>query len=1247
MTEVTITPFDNEISILYKWVRYFNIPVKLIIISTEIKVNYEKTIYTNGVEKIQNLIQYGYNLSRIHGELSDKLELEYIIMLYALLSIQNKMLLSNIINEINQLYENLDIHDRIKDEIELKLILDDWKNNITADLKNNLLDLDDLEAIHNELSRYQEILVSPIKVDHVIIKAVPVLKSTNKPPQLADEMDLFDKSIPSNDIPFIRYNRRPNGKKNELFKLYRGKTVEEMPNYDIIIPNTSQSNNINTFYMTIWSGKGTLYKTTKESYMIGKYNIDDNILTVKTPIEEGIDQNTIISKIEKSFPITINNVTETGISGEFYLYDLDINYIYLVDMIINTELMSSYIFVKETNNSYAEKQQLKIYYKSFSGFVEEEEKITEGYIVNPSSVSISLTQSYAHGGEIITTQSPTGPIKYRLTHNLPYVRVKITQAESIKVANQFSKIFSRLMQFYKAEKANTERLFISFIPEINSLITKPFTTLNKSGGRKGTDSKIERLKETAPDLFVNGYARKCQCILQPISIPPEEIEAWKNKTFLYKEIMKERQVMPFPPINPKWTFVCPNDSAPFPGVKFNTNLSNKDIYPCVPCCFKDNQIDPNVNSNYNKCYREKSLKKQKLLIKDKQKIKTDKILPPGRHGFLPKSIFDLLSKYSDKSVDVIRIGVPNSVNSILHSVSIAIRDTSYISLQTYKEKEDYVSNIRNIISSKTLPNLIKQEMYDFTDDEIIEQLSNPKNFLDPNLFYRAIEESYNINIYVFSPSKKKDISSLGSLEMPRFKLFHSRSPRPKRTAVLLFRTWGAKSDFLNYPQCELIVDRDDNNNKTVTNFGLDMNILLQNTMATIKRNITWELTPQKVKPTKIIARDNIYSRENYFTMLGKLPTQQIVDGYGKARAFIFPSENENITVIIPSSQPENLPTGNITRANVNTVVSIFGKPGSITKNNNMTDGLWYKVLDLNYGIYIPIISTEQYIDIEIGPNNPLVERGKQVVQRIRKIRKDLEYIIQIILWLYLLSKMDIKSFVTQYIFIGKDYVEDSSTVYNLSGLNRKFPIVESVDEGISQLILLVPTLFKENRLYLYSQKFFDGLFYHLEKYDKERMPKNNKIPTVINIYDLSEEDFTHQRHVAIFTDEKDMKTWINSLDKLSFKNIIIEDHLNISNALRTEPYIYMAPTGNIYLIQNVIGGSQKRALNVAYNWYLHKINTGHRTLKFNTDIPVNVVYGISPALAPIIIENNAGKSTQYLQILLYGSDQYSAMLPLL
>jgi len=1275
MTEINITPFDNQISILYKWARHYKTSIYLIIVTPEIRDGKEVSAYANGVDIIQQKINDGMTLRQIYIDLADKLEIEDIVMVWALINRERDS--EELFPIINGLYDELGI-DQIQDVAELDLISGEWLENLRNQMVNDLNDLLALEAIHETLGRYNEVAYSPITVDRVTIKASPVLRSTRQPPAFDDALIMFDEATPSYNVPYIRYNSTGE-KRQELFKIYQGRTDEEIPNYGIIVPASSQTNKDNSFYMTVWSGKGTVTKATKESFMNGFYNLSTNILTIKTPTEDDVNKETVITKITESMPIVIENVTETAITGNFYLFGLDINDIYLVDMIINEPLMSSYLFVKETSTSYAEKTQLKVYYKSFTGFEEEDEILTEGYIRTPASVTVSLTQHYAQGGKVVVIDSngqfdasasdscfrsdvfEGAPNKKRLAPGCPYVEAKITNAESLEVANRFVKIFSRLMQFYKARKPQVEKLFLSYIPEISSPDSNDIKSVKikskKAKTKRGTgDSKIERLKEVAPDIFVNGYARKCQCVFQPIAIPQDEVQAWENKTFLYKEVIKKRQVMAFPPDNPRFHFVCPNDSAPFPGVKHNKDLVNKDTYPCLPCCFKDDQIDPGVTSNYNECFRgQKTRKEEKVdVAKETHKIKTDKIAGPGRIGFVPKSISELISKYSGAAVDIVRMGVPNSVNSLLHCVSMGLQDPNYLALQTNELREQYVTRIRNIIAQQIVPNIMKQEMYDFTDEEISERFSDLTEFLDPNLFYRAIENSYNINLYVFSPPSKDDPSSLGNFELPRFKLFHSRSPRPEKRAILVFRTWGAESDSLEYPQCELIVDYDETNSKIVYNFGPDMNSLMQRALTTLNRTITWDITETDDNRKTIIARNNIYSLENYYYLLNKLPTHQIIDGYGKTRAFIFPAGDENVTIIIPSTQPENLPSGNITRVMHTTPVSIFGEPTAITKYNNMTDGLWYKALDLDYGIYIPIIPTSEYGNLKVGPSNPLVVEESEVVSRVRNLKRDLDTILQLIIWLYLLSGLDVPTFVNTYMSIEKNPIEDSSNVYDLSKIGVKLPVVNTVEEGINALRILSPSLFHpqyQNRLYMYSQKFFEGVVYYLRMYDHERKPRNPVIPTVIRRGDIRPEDFTTQRRVAVFTDEGDMRTWFNTLDKLSFKNIIIEDTLNISNALRTEPYLYSAPTGNIYLIQNVMGGDKSRAINVTYNWYLYKLNLGHKSPEFDTDklgqFPVHVIYGISPAMAPTVIENHAGESTQYLQILSYGSMQHAAMLPLL
>ena len=1240
-----ITPFDNEISVLYKWAQIFKIPVRLIMVSIEIEGDKEMAVHDSLTNIVNTKIQEGKNLIDIYYEIIDQygqVNTNDVVMIYALL-MMNRGTSDPVLDEINNLYRDINPEtedDEIENISDLRLMINDWREKLARDLESDMVKLENIRTIQNELAKYNEVLYSPLDIDTVVIKGQTTYHGNL--PTTDDGVAIFDQSIPSQEVPYIKYNGVLGHNRQSLYKLYRGKTDDDMPNYNLIIPPLAQSDTIDTMYMSVWAGKD-ISKATRESYLKGSYSLADNLLTIKAPVNNPGDERLILDKIEQSIPIKVDDYVETSVSGVFYLFDLDINDTYLTNMILNHELLSTYLFIKENNTPYAVKKQIKIYYKSFTGD-DDNTKKKENYISNPSSVSASLTQNYGQEGQLVTIQMPQGPTKFTLKENQPYVKIKITQAESKAIADRFIRILSRLMQYYKSQKDEVEQLFSQFIPEL----TQPMviSKIAPKAKRRATGSTIELLKDVAPDVFVKGYARVCQKGLQPVAINREEIPEWEAQTFIHKDFERNRQVMSYPPKNPKLYFVCPYEDAPFPGVKVNKTLENRDVYPYVPCCYKDDQMDPSANSNYNKYYHGKETKEEPSTTKGTHKVKTGKILGVNRFGFLPKSISDLISKYSPDSKDMVRIGVPRSPNSLIHCVSLALQYASYVNL-SLEDKENYVNGVRKQIYETTLPNLVRQEMYDYSDSEISTMLSDNEIFLDPNLFYRAVENYYNINIYTFSPS---DINK-ASFELPRFKLFHSGVPRPDRRVVLIYRTMGTEADALEYPQCELIVDKDEDNNTQIQNFGPDMNNLLHTSMNKLYKTITWDIIAEKGKPTQTVARDNIYSRINYFDLLHNLPTKQIIDGYGKARAFIFPIKDQEITVITPPTQPENLPSSDITRSDINIVVEIFGEPNSVTKTNNMTDGLWYQVLDIKHGIYIPVIPSNIYGDKEEGPANPLVEHGTNVVDRLRKIERDLEFIRQILIWLFIISKQSPSSFFNDHIIYSEEMMEvDSSQIYDFKDLPHNFPIVNNVSDGINQIGSMVPTLIKNDRIWLYSKKFYDGLLYYIELYDKELKPRDPKIPTIIYRSNISEEDFTSQPRVAVFTSERDMRTWLSSLDKLSFNNILIENKLNIKNALLTEPYLYTAPTGNIYMIQNVMTGDRLRAVNAAYYWYLYKINLGHRAEPFDTDkaqVPVNVVYGISPAMAPEIIENNAGESTSYLQILSYGIDQYAAMLPLL
>ena len=396
----------------------------------------------------------------------------------------------------------------------------------------------------------------------------------------------------------------------------------------------------------------------------------------------------------------------------------------------------------------------------------------------------------------------------------------------------------------------------------------------------------------------------------------------------------------------------------------------------------------------------------------------------------------------------------------------------------------------------------------------------------------------------------------------------------------------------------------------------------------------------------ILARENLYSRINFYGLTNKMATKQYIDAFGKLRGLYL---NGDMLMVIPSSSPENLPQSkDMLAADLDKVLAMFKNPIAVSMNSTgLADGLWFSVLDLVYGIYFPIKPTEKkgiLENLNIGPNNPLGESGTQVVPRLRKIKRDLDFIMQTLKWLLALSQMELKDFMNKYTSIG-DITGDSSQVYGFKNIGRKFPQVDSVEAGIQEMKKRVPTLFPGDRLFLYSEKFFNGVLYLMEMYVKEYVKniKNMPIPVSIQRKELTEDDFIEYTGVALFLSEMDLKTWLSSSDKSEIFN-----KLSISNALKNEPYMYIAPDNHIYLIQNVMGGDIQRAMNVSHYWQKYKVNPGFKSPEYEElETPKYVIYEISAGNQIIPVENTAGESTDFYSILKYNNISHAAMLRLL
>lgn len=1415
------TPFDNQITMMYKWANYLGQPIRYLVLPAQTTTKQPGA--QESTETFQQpaalmavmlqMIQAGYPFATI----SDTLTSEYritattndIAMIYFGLRgagyDPSGPEQAQVFEELNRaLGQN-----GYRDLGELQLSYQAWLERFQNRLDRDRRVLAGMIEIQQTLAELQPLHVSPVEINHVVVAVEPSIQSAGSGTRSVDQsvglagsgarsvdptdgIDIFNAATVSNIVPYIQYN---DSEGTKFYKVYEGSTETPTPDYSVVIQPTTQTNRRNTIYMTVWSGVGDIARATKESFMRAVWSLETNRLVVNAPVNQatGQNENLMVERLSQALtsnplasgPLTLGPIHEVRVGGEFLMYDIEINDTSLLDAILIQPLMSTYLYVEEWTKPYAEKKRLYVHYKSLIGDNDplgtsvdvdpinaggDTDSIGAGSGTMVSAMSVSLNQRYAGDGETFVASIPsvnpnqpeaigaTSATSFTMPQGTPYLHINILRANDRSIIQQFITIVRRLMQFYRQIRNDIDQTYYSFIPGLARIDTTQRQQRQQEGTGTGTTavglapqrkgrgrgavkgkaentvalvaptvggashtvqdgfivpraqgsmSKIDQLQDLAPDLFVSGYARKCQCPLQPQIIGPNDVDAWRNKTFTMGGRVQERQIMPFPRDNPKWLFVCPSDSHPYPGVKRNKGLSNQDQYPYIPCCFKSDQMDPSKpRLKYNQYYRG-MVAQPKNQPKTAHTIRTNKIPAPGRVGYVAKSISDLLRRYSEVAVDIVRYGVVHSPNSLIHCVCLATGNPQYAALLNASNvapevasaaAENFALAVRQQIVQSINVALLRQEMYDYADTEIQQHLADPTRFLDPYLYYRAVEELFGVNIYTFTLPREVGVTTttdvtgeLGSIEVPRYRLFRSQPIRPDRRTVVVLKHWGAESDNLSYPHCELLVDYDKDNNTLIPIFGPEMTQVCHDAILDVSRSITWSISTstgaEAVSIPQLSARDNLYSWLDTGAILrrgGLIPVAQAIDSYGKLRAVRCtlpanqPGLNQGntasprggtITVVCLPGQPLNVQRLSMDLimdgqnfANPEIAVQIFGAPTSVIRSRRQEgriEGLWFQLFDIPSGILVPVTGpSEEWADLPEGPANPITVYGSDPVARLKLLRRSSDLLLQLLIWLFLVAQsqgvlMSGVEFAQRYMAIGAPPV-DTSRYYDFSRLPRRLPGVTTVEQGIQFMEAYVPTLFAQGRLVMYSPQLAVKLVEKLNEYQRNLLAPDTVVPTEIHGLYRESQDFNPQPNTAILVGERDLQGWLRSLNRPGIRNMMIRDRLDLAFGLSDEPYLYAIPvTGSeqvqVYMIQNVVAGDRDRALNVAREWYLNKVNLGYHADKPGPDVPtpVHVVFGISTAATPIPVEDLSGGNPQYLQLLTYGANQYAAMLPML
>jgi hypothetical protein len=1163
----------------------------------------------------------------------------------------------NLIVAVNSFLEDNGFKPEFQSIDTLQELINEWDTNVLAqNIAEDVEKNKQLEATIAELNAIEPLDFSEVNYSGMQVNLEMSINTSVIPlvtPERGNE--IFNAIVPDRYIPFIQYNSKEGSM--ALYKLYETSPVEQPLNYNVII--ASNPSNEHTMYFRYWNEDISpleLTKITNVSYGYGKFSLKTSKISVSIVLDQSRDESTVESYINQVFQnLKVDKRQEQYLSGDFNIYDIRIDPKVFLYMVTNDAMFGNYVYINEAETPFADKNSLKLRFKAGDIVLPDIEKKTKASdtffgnsakTLNIDPTTLNIRQETADRDMVAEDGSviPSGT---------SYININITRASSRKSIATVRNIMARLLFRYKeaeGEISNLYNQFLSKIPSFGASLEE--SESQGSPSKTKSKRKLKDLQRKAPDVFVKGYSTDCVGAKQPIIVDPNSIGEWEAQEFEYKGNKETRTVSEFPygVDNPKFHFVCPSNEYPFPAYIDNKH-ENSSKYQFLPCCAKSKgKMIPNEFSGPTP------------LKSTKRAITTHKLPDPDSVAKLPKLLSDTLIQVlgitDDQENEVQRYGVPINNNSFIHAVLSAL-DDHYNQIKSISGKVKYAESFRAKLAFN--PSLVKQELYDISEAEISEYAHSNAIYFDSKLFYRILEEHFAINIYVFYLDTRVDDVTNIMMEIPRNSKFYIRNNRRRRDALMIYKSWGSDSDQLKNPHNELIILKQGKKNQ-IKRFSTDINERLYQIFVESQSIYTVNTEPDSGSDVDIVIHKDLYYAMN-FSNLVKLKNQYL-DESGKARAFICTlkkDETREFTIIVPPSQPENLPTfdkNDNKRLTFKEALDLFGNPNACNLDERgEIAGLWFPILDLLNGIYVPItfdngdLADPEYrlIRAAVGPV-PFVLGPYENKSRINKMKRDLDIFEQLLSWLFLSNQplATAESFAKRYFHVNANTIAtDSSTFYNFSNISSMpqiLPDFKSTDVAIKYLIDNgLGNMFVQQKIRMYPRGNFVEYFVSRLKQlylIAKSSPDLEKPSALLRIFQ-TEQDYVSRAHVRIFEGDSKLMRWLEGTETL----LQIKTRLEINDLRGTDFFIYK--DDRFYIVQPVIGSDKLRALQVALIWRDQNINMGYKNSDQQVEETVAyVIYNVSPAGKLQAAVNHSDASSNYLQILAYDINRYVALLPL-
>lgn len=881
------------------------------------------------------------------------------------------------------------------------------------------------------------------------------------------------------------------------------------------------------------------------------------------------------------------NMTEIMLNGAFYFPNMSINKYVFLDLVMNDDLFSSILSSDEKLKATKKGSSLPLHFN----------------IISIGHISSRLTVKTV--GSDFDIQ---GVDKKLFPEGSSYIRIKVSNVKSTADVNIFKSILSKLMEIYNEKKDRIIEEYRVYLPNFDK---------DEEIKKDENDTEVLDRKKELPQLFVSRYSRN-GCPFPPTMIREDDKE---------NEEKAGKKVMGFPKDGTdRRYYVCNYKGREYPGIKINDKLSNRDIYPYIPCCYGTDQSKKGRGSHlYNYYFNDIPIPEK---IKNQQRINvSDKMVEHNDIAFLPPLIEKIFSiSMTNPEYYFVRKGILRNKSSFLMTVleaeqkSIDIKKLNDFTTNTKRFR--YLKSVKNIFKLKTkaeitnyltqerlrlatLENavLCKQEMYDKTVEEIREDIGNPEVYFDPKLFIRLMEVEYKMNIIIFNKE---------GIVLPRHKQGYY-SYENNNPVLFIYEHMGSESNQLvseqegviHYPQCEIIIpikkDTPSNIKKNIHNYLLHnvgdaiINKEINQTIQNIKQVYT-KLKESYILNTLITdIKNQPISPEKYSNI--KYISQGI-DIYGKVRRIDLEFEDNLITMytspIPPLSFKQNdnrkIQFFNMKDPTPNFVINDYDIISSLTDH---IEAPTYKIVENgkikeliitnndNTVLSFPVDLEDIEGDfVEINEKISYYKEKTSELDLYTKNKKLARYLIEYLYWKY-------SKWIDEH-----DYNIDDNSVSKF--MEEKVIINENVVyKHITKTFSDESSFIHDDKIVVSSEETKKRLAYTLSLASKRNFLTDYKDRTVIHNYFVDKSDFTTYPSQILLEGYDSVRKWLNEKQivyKLS-DSLETEEIDTIDNQLDIKQVPYFVRFGDKnYLAQNTT--SLAKASDIGKNWDNNGYNIG-------------------------------------------------------